>query len=84
MAIDQTDKRRTLARQLSQSSGLLMDVLYNLDTIRRQRESGGPGGTPMVFTDADCAGVSGLQHLDAATVKADTPLCVLRYQLILP
>jgi len=70
MAIDQTEKRRALVRQLTQSSGLLMDVLYSLDTFRRQRDTGGPGGAPMTFTDADFAGVQGLQHLDAATVNA--------------
>ena len=70
MAIDQTEKRRALVRQLAGASGLLMDILYNLDTYRRQRDSGGPGGVPMVFTDADFAGVQGLQHLDAASVNA--------------
>jgi hypothetical protein len=68
MAIDQTEKRRTLARQATQVAPLLMDTLYALDALRRKRDSGGAGGTALVFTDADFAGVSGLTHLDAATL----------------
>lgn len=70
MAIDQTEKRRAIARELSQTAAVLMDTLYGLDVIRRKRDSGGPGGTPMVFTDADFAGQPGLEHLDTATINA--------------
>ena len=70
MAIDQVEKRRTLARQCVQTAPLLMNVLYSLDALRSQRDNGGPGGTPLVFTDADFTGQSGLTHLDAATINA--------------
>jgi hypothetical protein len=70
MAINQTEKRQTLARQCVQTAPLLMNVLYSLDALRAQRANGGPAGGPLVFTDADFAGVSGLQHLDAATINA--------------
>lgn len=70
MAIDQTEKRRNIARQVVQRGPALMDVLYSLDAIRAQREHAGPGGTPLVFTDADFTDQAGLTHLDAATVHA--------------
>ena len=70
MAIDQTEKRRALARQCVQTAPLLMNVLYSLDALRAQRSNGGPGGTPLVFADADFAGQSGLTHVDAATINA--------------
>lgn len=70
MAVDQTEKRRALARQVVQNAPLLMDALYTLDALRRKRDSGGPGGTPMAFVDADFTGQSGLSHLDAATLNA--------------
>ena len=69
MAIDQTEKRRALARQATQLAPALMDVLYALDGLRRKRDSGGAGGTPLVFVDADFAGQTGLTHLDAATLN---------------
>ena len=34
MAIDQTEKRRALARQCVQTAPLLMNVLYSLDALR--------------------------------------------------
>lgn len=70
MAIDQQQKRRKLVAQLAEQSALLMNNLYALDALRRQRDSGGPSGAALVFTDADFAGQVGLQHLDAATVNA--------------
>lgn len=70
MAIDQTEKRRTIARTAASVAPQLMDVLYQIDALRARRESGGPGGTPLAFTDADFTGVAGLQHLDAATINA--------------
>lgn len=70
MAIDQTEKRRALARQATQLAPALMDVLYALDALRRKRDSGGAGGAPLVFVDADFAGQVGLTHLDAATLNA--------------
>lgn len=70
MAIDQTEKRRALARQATQLAPSLMDVLYALDALRRKRDSGGAAGAPLVFNDADFAGQQGLTHLDAATLNA--------------
>jgi hypothetical protein len=70
MAIDQTEKRRALARQAIQLAPALMDVLYSLDALRRKRDSGGAAGTALVFTDADFTGQTGLTHLDAATLNA--------------
>ncbi len=70
MAIDQTEKRRALAKRCVQTAPLLMDVLYSLDALRSQRDNGGPGGTPLVFTDADFTTQSGLTHVDAATINA--------------
>ena len=69
MAIDQTEKRRALARQIVQTAPLLMETLYALDALRRKRDSGGLGGAPLVFVDADFAGQQGLTHLDAATLN---------------
>ena len=70
MAIDQTEKRRALARQCVQTAPLLMNVLYSLDAIRSQRDNGGPGGAQMAFTDADFTGQAGLTHVDTATLNA--------------
>jgi len=70
MAIDQTAKRRDIARQATNLAPTLMDVLYQLDALRRKRDSGGPGGTPLVFADADFSNQTGLTHLDAATLNA--------------
>jgi hypothetical protein len=70
MAIDQVEKRRALARQLTQTAVVLMDTLYALDALRRKRDNGAPGGTPLAFMDADFAGQAGLAHVDAAAVNA--------------
>lgn len=70
MAIDQTQKRRAIAREATNLAPALMDVLYALDALRRKRDSGGAGGTPLAFVDADFAGQTGLTHLDAATLNA--------------
>ena len=70
MAVDQTEKRRTLAKQCVQRAPALMDVLYSLDGLRAQRDNGGPNGTPLVFTDPDFSGQVGLTHIDAATINA--------------
>ena len=70
MAIDQTEKRRALARQVVQAAPALMDVLYRLSNLSEERDNGGPSGTALVFTDADFANQTGLTHLDAATLDA--------------
>ena len=70
MAIDQSEKRRALARQCVQTAPLLMNVLYSLDALRSQRDNGGPNGTPLVFSDVDFTGQNGLTHVDAATINA--------------
>lgn len=70
MAIDQTEKRRNLARQATQLAPAMMDVLYALDALRRKRDSGGSGGAALMFEDTDFVGVTGLTHLDAATTTA--------------
>lgn len=70
MAINQTEKRQNLARQATRTAPMFMNVLYELDALRKQRDSGGPSGAPLAFVDADFSGVLGLAHLDAATVDA--------------
>lgn len=70
MAINQVEKRQNLARQAARTAPAFMNVLYELDALRRQRDSGGPNGTPLAFVDADFSGVAGLAHLDAATMDA--------------
>ena len=70
MAIDQVEKRRALARQATQIAPLLMETLYALDALRRKRDSGGAGGAPLAFVDADFTGQTGLSHLDAANINA--------------
>jgi hypothetical protein len=67
MAIDQTEKRRKVAREATNLAPALMDVLYALDALRRKRDM---GGAPLVFVDADFTGQTGLTHLDAATINA--------------
>jgi len=69
MAVDQIEKRRNLAKRSVITAPMLMDILYQLDALRTMRDSGGPGGTPLIFVDADFAGQTGLQHLDAATIN---------------
>jgi len=70
MAIDQTEKRRTLAKRCVQHSPMLMDTLYALDALRAQRDNGGPSGTPLAFVDSDFSGQPGLAHVDVATMNA--------------
>jgi hypothetical protein len=70
MAIDQTEKRRGVARRAVTIAPQLMDTLYTLDAIRAMRNSAGPNGTPLAFVDSDFATQSGLTHLDAATINA--------------
>lgn len=70
MAIDQIEKRRALARQLTQTAVVLMDTLYALDALRRKRDNGNTGGTPLAFVDADFTGQAGLAHVDAAAINA--------------
>jgi len=70
MAVDQVEKRRTLARQCVQRAPALMDVLYSLDGLRAQRDNGGPSGAPLVFADSDFSGQTGLSHVDVATINA--------------
>jgi len=70
MAIDQTEKRRAIARELTQTATVLMDTLYALDALRHRRDNGNPGGTPLVFVDTDFTGQSGLSHVDTAAINA--------------
>lgn len=70
MAIDLVEKRRNLARLLVQLGPALMDVLYELDALRKKRNDADGTDTPIVFQDSDFAGIEGLAHLDAATVTA--------------
>lgn len=70
MAIDQTEKRRAIARQLTQTTTVLMDTLYAMDALRRRRDNGGPAGGALAFVDADFTGQAGLAHVDAATINA--------------
>lgn len=65
MAINQTEKRRTLARRIVQHASGLMDVFSLLDDDLRQANKAG-----VVFADTDFADIAGLAHLDAATVTA--------------
>lgn len=67
MAIDQVEKRRGIARQAVQLAPALMDVLYALDALRRKRDM---GGNPLVFADSDFTGVTGLAHIDKASIDA--------------
>lgn len=70
MAIDQTEKRRAIARQLTQTAVVLMDTLYALDALRKKRDNGNTGGTPLAFVDTDFTGQAGLAHVDAAAINA--------------
>lgn len=68
MAVDQTEKRRALARQVVQAGPALMDVLYRLDALVEMRDNGGPGGIPLDFEDTDFT--NDLKHIDAAVIDA--------------
>ena len=70
MAIDQIDKRRKVAIVATSLAPALMDTLYKLDALRAQRDTGGPGGTPLVFADTDFTGQPGLVHIDTAMINA--------------
>lgn len=61
--MDETKKRQNLARELVQSSGGFMDVLYHLNALRLRAQN-------LTFVDADFTGVAGLEHLTAARVNA--------------
>lgn len=62
MAINQTEKRRGLARALSLKTAALMDVIYGLEELRSQYSKAG-----LAFDDSDFSGIAGLQHMDAST-----------------
>jgi len=64
MAVNQTEKRRALARALALKSAALMDVINGLEDLNSQYASAG-----LTFVDADFDGVAGLQHLAAADVS---------------
>lgn len=64
MAVNQTEKRRALARALALKSAALMDVIYGLEDLNRQYASAG-----LAFDDADLESVAGLQHLSAADLS---------------
>ncbi len=70
MAVDQTEKRRNIARQATNLAPTLMDVIYALDSLRARRDNGGPAGGPLVFVDSDFSGQQGLQHIDTAVINA--------------
>lgn len=70
MAVDLIEKRRNLVRLLVQLGPAFMDVLYELDALRKKRNDADGSDTPIVFFDSDFTGVEGLAHLDAATVTA--------------
>jgi hypothetical protein len=70
MAIDQTEKRRKVARDATGFAPQLMESLYALEALRARRDSGGPGGTPLAFVDSDFANQTGLTHVDKATIDA--------------
>ena len=70
MAIDQIEKRRRVATIATGLAPELMDVLYRLDALRAQRDTGGPNGTPLVFVDSDFTGQPGLVHIDTAMINA--------------
>jgi hypothetical protein len=70
MAIDQTEKRRAVARDAAALSPMLMDTLYRLDALRARRNNGGPGGTALAFVDTDFTGEPGLKHIDTAMINA--------------
>ncbi len=70
MAVDQVEKRQKVARDATALAPNLMAALYNLDALRAQRDSGGPGGTPLAFLDSDFSGQQGLKHVDKATIDA--------------
>jgi len=70
MAVDQTEKRRKVARDATGFAPQLMEALYALEALRARRDSGGPNGTPLAFVDSDFSGQSGLTHVDAATINA--------------
>jgi hypothetical protein len=59
--MDETEKRRRLARELANLAASLMDTLYALDTARRKAAN-------VVFADADFTGQAGLTHLSKARV----------------
>ena len=64
MAVNQTEKRRALARALALKSAALMDVIYGLEDLNRQYASAG-----LSFADVDLEGVAGLQHLSATDIS---------------
>ena len=64
MAVNQTEKRRALARALALKSAALMDVIYGLEDLNRQYASAG-----LAFDDTDLENVAGLQHLSAADLS---------------
>jgi hypothetical protein len=61
--MDETEKRRRLARELVQTCGGLMDVLYHLNGLRMRAGN-------LTFVEADFTGVSGLEHLTKARVDS--------------
>lgn len=64
MAINQTEKRRALARNLAAKSAALVDILNQLDDLRQQHAAAG-----LTFDNADFEAVAGLQHFDASTAN---------------
>lgn len=59
--MNETEKRRRLAREIANTSGMLMDVLYQLNALRMRAQN-------LTFADADFTDVSGLEHLTKARV----------------
>lgn len=65
MAIDQTDKRRKLARDAITQVTAFVNAHQNLMDLLDQVTS-----TGVTFVDADFTDQAGLRHLDAATFNA--------------
>ncbi len=59
--MNETEKRRRLAREIANTSGMLMDVLYNLNALRMRAQN-------LTFADADFTDQPGLEHLTKARI----------------
>lgn len=66
--MNETEKRRRLALEISSASGMLMDTLYQLNSLRMRAQN-------LTFVDADFTGVAGLEHVTKARI--DTGLATM-------
>lgn len=62
--MDQTRKRQNLARALCQAAPNFMDSMRQMEGFAQQATAAG-----LVFSDADFNGITGLEHLNAATIN---------------